>query len=265
MALGGRSEGPTGVEAAELAPRGLRKEGARESTRHSSQPPWLPQRGWLAPELDRRQSLQAGLSNPVTGPRSNDACQCRAKDGAIAPLRFRFSPGTNGSSRSRCLPAIRAGLSQEATVHHLTVFRRFLDEVCSGGAALSKIRQGDRSATLSATSGTGARDEARRRADRTEPFSVTPHRELKERAASWVVVPSRRRWKLATLPTYLPAAQVRKAIEGRDRETVITARLPILLLLPRSALGPTRLRRSPDDIDWRTNEILVRAKGRQRA
>ncbi len=80
-------------------------------------------------------------------------------------------------------------------------------------------------------------------------------------------VPSMRRWKLATLPTYLPAAQVRKALDGCDRETVMGRRdYAILLLLAKLGLRADEVATlTLDDIDWRASEILVRAKGRQRA
>lgn len=58
-------------------------------------------------------------------------------------------------------------------------------------------------------------------------------------------VPSMRRWKLATLPTYLPAAQVRKALDGCDRKTVMGRRdYAILLLLAKLGLGERRYRPS---------------------
>jgi integrase len=80
-------------------------------------------------------------------------------------------------------------------------------------------------------------------------------------------VPSMRRWKLATLPTYLPAAQVRKALDGCDRKTVMGRRdYAILLLLAKLGLRADEVATlTLDDIDWRASEILVRAKGRQRA
>ncbi|WP_338132273.1 tyrosine-type recombinase/integrase [Bradyrhizobium elkanii] len=80
-------------------------------------------------------------------------------------------------------------------------------------------------------------------------------------------VPSMRRWKLATLPTYLPAAQVRKALDGCDRETVTGRRdYAILLLLAKLGLRANEVATlTVDVIDWRASEILVRAKGRQRA
>ncbi|WP_256467395.1 tyrosine-type recombinase/integrase [Bradyrhizobium sp. 139] len=76
-----------------------------------------------------------------------------------------------------------------------------------------------------------------------------------------------RRWKLATLPTFLPAAQVRKALDSCDRETVMGRRdYAILLLLAKLGLRADEVATlTLDDIDWRASEILVRAKGRQRA
>jgi integrase len=76
-----------------------------------------------------------------------------------------------------------------------------------------------------------------------------------------------RRWKLATLLTYLSAAQVRKALDGCDRETVMGRRdYAILLLLAKLGLRADEVATlTLDDIDWRASEILVRAKGRQRA
>ena len=76
-----------------------------------------------------------------------------------------------------------------------------------------------------------------------------------------------RRWKLATLPTYLSAAQVRKVLDGCDRETVMGRRdYAILLLLAKLGLRADEVATlTLDDIDWRASEILVRAKGRQRA
>src|SRR5207244_10678129 len=80
-------------------------------------------------------------------------------------------------------------------------------------------------------------------------------------------VPSMRRWKLASLPTYLPAAEVQKALDGCDRATVIGRRdYAILMMLAKLGLRANEVATlTLDDIDWRAGEMLVRAKGRQRA
>jgi integrase len=76
-----------------------------------------------------------------------------------------------------------------------------------------------------------------------------------------------RRWKLATLPTYLSAAQVQKALDGCDRATAMGRRdYAILMMLAKLGLRADEVATlTLDDIDWRASEILVRAKGRQRA
>jgi integrase len=76
-----------------------------------------------------------------------------------------------------------------------------------------------------------------------------------------------RRWKLATLPTYLSAAQVQKALDSCDRATVMGRRdYAILLLLAKLGLRADEVATlTLDDVDWRASEMHVRAKGRQRA
>ena len=80
-------------------------------------------------------------------------------------------------------------------------------------------------------------------------------------------VPSIRRWKLASLPTYLSAAQVQKVLDGCDRTTALGRRdYAILMMLAKLGLRADEVATlTLDDIDWRSGEMLIRAKGRQRA
>ena len=80
-------------------------------------------------------------------------------------------------------------------------------------------------------------------------------------------VPSIREWKLASLPTYLSAAQVQKALDGCDRATALGRRdYAILMMLAKLGMRADEVATlTLDDIDWRSGEMLVRAKGRQRA
>jgi site-specific recombinase XerD len=80
-------------------------------------------------------------------------------------------------------------------------------------------------------------------------------------------VPSIRRWKLASLPTYLSAAQVQKVLDGCDRATAMGRRdYAILMMLAKLGMRADEVATlTIDDIDWRSGEMLVRAKGRQRA
>lgn len=92
------------------------------------------------------------------------------------------------------------------------------------------------------------------------------HRGLNPRALAGGV-PSMRRWRLATLPTYLPAAQVQKALDGCDRAIAMGRRdYAILMMLAKLGLRANEVATlTLDDIDWRASEMLVRAKSRQRA
>ena len=82
-----------------------------------------------------------------------------------------------------------------------------------------------------------------------------------------ICVPSIRRWKLASLPTYLSTAQVQKVLDGCDRSTVMGRRdYAILMMLAKLGMRADEVATlTLDDIDWRSGEMLVRAKGRQRA
>lgn len=80
-------------------------------------------------------------------------------------------------------------------------------------------------------------------------------------------VPSIRSWKLASLPTYLSAAQVRTVLDGCNRATALGRRdYAVLMLLAKLGMRAGEVATLVlDDIDWRSGEMLIRAKGRQRA
>ena len=80
-------------------------------------------------------------------------------------------------------------------------------------------------------------------------------------------VPSIRQWKFASLPTYLSAEEVQKVLDGCDRNTVEGRRdYAILMLLTKLGLRAGEVATlTLDDIDWRSGEMLIHAKGRKRA
>ena len=80
-------------------------------------------------------------------------------------------------------------------------------------------------------------------------------------------MPSIRQWRFASLPTYLSAAQVRTVLDGCDRASSTGRRdYAILMLLSKLGLRANEVATlTLDDVDWRAGEMLVRAKGRQRA
>ena len=191
------------------------------------------------------------------------------EDGAIAPLVLPpLTPHEQIFKEFDAYLRSERGLAPRSIVRHLPVIRRFLHEVCSGGAGdLCKISQDDVIRYIERHAQDWSPRTGKAMCWSLRAFlRYLHHRGLNARPLA-DCVPSMRRWKLATLPTYLPAAQVRKALDGCDRETVMGRRdYAILLLLAKLGLRADEVATlTLDDIDWRASEILVRAKGRQRA
>jgi site-specific recombinase XerD len=80
-------------------------------------------------------------------------------------------------------------------------------------------------------------------------------------------VPSIKRWRFASLPTYLSAAQVQKVLDGCDRKTTLGRRdYAVLMLLAKLGMRASEVATlALGDVDWRSGEMLIRAKGRRRA
>lgn len=191
------------------------------------------------------------------------------EEGAIAPLVLPpLTPHERIFKEFDAYLRSERGLAPRSIVRHLPVIRRFLHEVCSdGAAALCKINQEDVIRYIERHAQDWSPGTGKAMCWSLRAFlRYLHHRGLNARPLA-DCVPSMRRWKLANLPTYLPAAQVRKALDGCDRKTVMGRRdYAILLLLAKLGLRADEVATlTLDDIDWRASEILVRAKGRQRA
>ena len=191
------------------------------------------------------------------------------EDGAIAPLVLPpLTPHERIFKEFDAYLQSERGLAPRSIIRHLPVIRRFLHEVCCGGAGdLCKISQQDVIRYIERHAQDGSPKTGKAMCWSLRAFlRYLHHRGLNARPLA-DCVPSMRRWKLATLPTYLSAAQVRKALDGCDRETVMGRRdYAVLLLLAKLGLRADEVATlTLDDIDWRASEILVRAKGRQRA
>jgi site-specific recombinase XerD len=160
------------------------------------------------------------------------------------------------------------GLAPKSIIRHLPVIRRFLHEVCpAGDDDLGKISQEDVTRYVERHAQDWSPRTGKAMCWSLRAFlRYLHHRGLNPRALAGCV-PSMRRWKLATLPTYLPAAQVQKALDGCDRATAMGRRdYAILMMLAKLGLRADEVATlTLDDIDWRASEMLVRAKGRQRA
>jgi site-specific recombinase XerD len=160
------------------------------------------------------------------------------------------------------------GLAPKSIIRHLPVIRRFLHEVCpAGDDDLGKISQEDVIRYVERHAKDWSPRTGKAMCWSLRAFlRYLHHRGLNPRALAGCV-PSMRRWKLATLPTYLPAAQVQKALDGCGRATAMGRRdYAILMMLAKLGLRADEVATlTLDDIDWRASEMLVRAKGRQRA
>jgi site-specific recombinase XerD len=160
------------------------------------------------------------------------------------------------------------GLASKTIIHHLPFIRRFLREVCPAGASdLGKISQEDVTRYIERHARDWSPASGKAMCWSLRAFlRYLYHRGLNPLALAGCV-PSIRRWKLASLPTYLSAAQVQKVLDGCDRTTALGRRdYAILMMLAKLGLRADEVATlTLDDIDWRCGEMLIRAKGRQRA
>lgn len=160
------------------------------------------------------------------------------------------------------------GLAPRSIIRHLPAIRRFLCEVCPAGRKeLGKINHADvvRYVERHARDGSPSSGSVMCWSLRAF-FRYLNHKGL-NRVPLAGCVPSIRRWKLASLPTYLSAEQVQKVLDGCDRATARGRRnYAILRMLAKLGLRANEIvTLTLDDIDWRSGDMCVRVKGRQRA
>lgn len=160
------------------------------------------------------------------------------------------------------------GLTPKSIIRHLPVIRRFLNEVCPSGASdLGKIGQEGVTRYIERHARDGSAGSGKAMCWALRSFLRYLYHSGLHPLALAGCVPSIRHWKLASLPTYLSAAQVRKVLDGCDRTTVLGRRdYAVLMMLAKLGLRAAEVMSlTLDDIDWRSGEMLVCAKGRQRA
>jgi len=160
------------------------------------------------------------------------------------------------------------GLAPRSIIRHLPFVRRFLREVCPAGASdLGKIGQEDVTRYIERHARDRSAASGKAMCWSLRAFLRYLHHKGLTPLALADCVPSIRRWKLASLPTYLSAAQVQKVLDGCDRATAMGRRdYAILMMLAKLGLRAGEVATlTLDDIDWRSGEMLIRAKGRQRA
>ena len=160
------------------------------------------------------------------------------------------------------------GLAPKSIVRHLPVIRLFLREVCPAGVSdLDKIGQEAVTRYIERHARDGSADSGKAMCWALRAFLRYLHHKGLNPLALAGCVPSIRRWKLASLPTYMSAGQVQKALDSCDRATVMGRRdYAILMMLAKLGMRAGEVAAlTLDGIDWRSGEMLICAKGRRRA
>ena len=160
------------------------------------------------------------------------------------------------------------GLAQRTIVSHLPAIRRFLSEVCPAGADdLGRISQEDVTGYIERHARDWSPKSGKAMCWSLRAFLRYLHHKGLNAFPLAGCVPSIRQWKFASLPTYLSSAQVEKVLDGCDRATAMGRRdYAILMILAKLGLRASEVATlTLDDVDWRSGEMLIRAKGRKRA
>lgn len=159
------------------------------------------------------------------------------------------------------------GLAPRSIICHLPTIRRFLHEVCGATDRLDGISQESVIRYIERHARDWSPDTGKRMCWSLRAFLRYLHHQGLHTHGLAGCVPSIRQWKSATLPTYLSAAQIQKALDSCDRLTAVGRRqYAILMLLARLGLRANEVTTlTLDDIDWRAGVLHVHAKGRQRA
>ena len=237
---------------------------------------WIAKRRCMLADLDERmveQYLRHRATKQSIQPGDRAALKrwlsLLREEGAIAPAELPLL-----TSHDRIFSEFGAylrterGLAPKSIVRHLPIIRRFLHEVCpAGDDDLGKISQQEVIRYIERHAQDWSPGTGKAMCWSLRAFlRYLHHQGLNQRALA-DCVPSVRRWKFANLPTFLPAAQVQKALDGCDRATPMGRRdYAILMMLAKLGLRADEVATlTLDDIDWRASEMLVRAKGRQRA
>jgi len=159
------------------------------------------------------------------------------------------------------------GLAPKSIVCRLHIIRRFLREVCSAGAGdLSRIRQKDVTSYVERHARDWSAASGKAMCCFLRTFLRYLHHMGLNPLALASCVPSVRGWRLASLPTYLSPIQVQMVLDSCDQATAMGQRdYAILMMLAKLGMRAGEVATlTLDDIDWRSSEMLVRAKGRER-
>jgi site-specific recombinase XerD len=159
------------------------------------------------------------------------------------------------------------GLASRTIINHLPTIRRFLREVCPAGVEdLGKINHAHVVRYVERHARDGSPGSGKGMCSSLRVFLRYLHHKGLNPLPLAGCVPSIKQWKLANLPTYLTAEQVQNVLDGCDRASAIGRRdCAILMMLAKLGLRANEVATlTLDDIDWRSGEMCIRAKGRQR-
>jgi integrase len=231
---------------------------------------WMEGRRWALAALDERMverylRHRAGRQTIQPGDRAalKRWLSVLREEGVIAPAALpALTPHDRIFKEFDAYLRTERGLAPKSIVRHLPVIRRFLHEVCpAGDDDLGKISQEDVIRYIERHAQDWSPSTGKAMCGSLRAFlRYLHHRGLNQRALAGCV-PSMRRWKLATLPTYLPPAEVQRVLDSCDRATVMGRRdYAILMMLAKLGLRANEVATlTLDDIDWRAGEMLVRA------
>ncbi|WP_213290078.1 ATP-binding protein, partial [Bradyrhizobium sp. sGM-13] len=144
-------------------------------------------------------------------------------------------------------------------IRHLPFIRRFLREVCPTVASdLGNISREDVTRYIARHARDRSAASGKAMCWSLRAFLRYLHHKGLTALALADCVPSIRRWKLASLPTYLSATQVEKVLDSCDGAAAIGRRdYAILMLLAKLGLRAGEVAAlTLDDIDWRSGEML---------
>lgn len=158
------------------------------------------------------------------------------------------------------------GLALRSIVRFLPTIRQFLCEAWPARGDLGRITQSDVVRYVERHAQDGSPQSGRVMCTSLRAFLRYLHHKGLNPVPLAGSVPSIREWKLAHLPTYLSAEQVQNVLDSCDRVTAIGQRdYAVLTMLAKLGLRANEVASlTLDNIDWRSGEMRVHAKGRQR-
>jgi site-specific recombinase XerD len=160
------------------------------------------------------------------------------------------------------------GLAPGTIIKHLPKIHRFLCEVCPAGTDdLGKISQADVVRYVERHARDWSPKSAKVMCSSLRAFLRYLHHKGLNPVLLDGCVPSIREWKFANLPTYLSAEQVQNVLDGCDQASAPGRRdYAVLMMLAKLGLRASEVATlTLNDIDWRSGEMRINAKGRQRA